>query len=137
MRFPIYIKGGIKDVKAKALLDSSASGLFIHWDFVKKHCIPTRTYSHPRTIRNVDHSLNVLGKITNFVETTIKIGDHKEVTRLSVTDIKEDDLIPIGLPWLQKHNPDMDWTRGHMVLNRCPMSCQVTMRKKRRQTRKL
>lgn len=45
MRFPIYIKGGFKDVETQALLDSGATGLFVHWNFVKKHRIPTKTYA--------------------------------------------------------------------------------------------
>lgn len=129
MRFPIYINGGNKDVETKALIDSGATGLFIHWNFVKKHRIPTKTYAKPRVIRNVDSSLNVLGKITNYVETTITIGDHEEQVHFSVTDLGEDDVI-LGLPWLRKHNPEIDWAKGRMFLKRCPLKCQLLMKRK-------
>lgn len=103
MRFPVYITGNHQDVHTRALIDSGASGLFIHWNFVRKHRIPTKAYAQPKTIRNVDNSANILGKITNYVETTLKVGDHEEQANFSVTDIGEDDLI-LGLPWLRKHN---------------------------------
>lgn len=62
-------------------------------------------------------------------------GDHEEQVHLSVTDLGEDDLI-LGLPWLRKHNPNVNWARGRMLLNRCPLKCRLAMRRKRRQTKK-
>lgn len=135
MRFPIYIMGETKDVKAKALLDSGATGLLIHWNFVRKHRIPMKAYTKPRIIRNVDSSFNALGKITNYVETTLTIGDHEEEVRLLVTDLGEDDVI-LGLPWLRKHNPQIDWSQGRLLLTQCPLKCRLTMKKKRRQKKK-
>lgn len=132
MRFPIYIRGETKDVETNALLDSGASGLFIHWDFVKKHRIPTKPYTKPRIIRNVDHSFNALGKITNYVETTLTVGDHEEKVHLAVTDLGTDNLI-LGLPWLRKHNPHIDWSQGQLKLDRCPLTCKLTMKGRRRQ----
>jgi hypothetical protein len=135
MRFPVYIRGNHQDVHTRALIDSGASGLFIHWNFVRKHRIPTKAYAKPKIVRNVDNSTNILGKITNYVETTLKVGDHEEQAKFSVTDIGEDDLI-LGLPWLRKHNPALNWRNGHMLFQDCPLSCELTMRKKRRQKKK-
>lgn len=69
MCFPVYIRGNHQDVHTRALIDSGASGLFIHWNFVRKHRIPTKTYAKPKIVRNADNSANILGKITNYVET--------------------------------------------------------------------
>lgn len=135
MRFAVHINGGIKDVEAKALLDSGATNLFVHWNFVRKHRIPTKAYARPRTIRNVDNTVNTLGQVTNFIEATLKIGNHEEVTRFAITDIGEDDII-LGLPWLRKHNPAVNWRKGQLALEDCPLSCQMTMKKRRRQKKK-
>ncbi|EIM85839.1 uncharacterized protein STEHIDRAFT_36003, partial [Stereum hirsutum FP-91666 SS1] len=62
---------------------------------------------------NIDNSANILGKITNYIKTTLKVGDHKEHAKFSVTDIGEDNLI-LGLPWLRKRNPALNWRNGHM-----------------------
>lgn len=135
MRFPVHIVGNTKVVETKALIDSGATGIFIHWNLVRKHRIPTKPYAKPRIVRNVDNSINILGKITNYVEVKLRIGDHEEEVKMSVTDIGEDDLI-LGLPWLRRHNPAIDWRSGHMEMNDCPITCHVTMRKKRQQRKK-
>lgn len=135
MRFPVYIRGNTKDIEANALLDSGATGLFIHQDYVKKHRMPTKPYARPKTIRNVDNSFNILGKVSNYVETILTIGEHEEQVKLAVTNIGEDQLI-LGLPWLRRHNPNLDWAKGQMAFDRCPISCQIQMKRKRRQTKK-
>lgn len=89
----------------------------------------------PKIVRNVDNSANALGKITNYVEVNLRVGGHEEQTRFSVTGIGEDDLI-LGLPWLRRHNPSLNWRKGQMLFQDCPISCQITMKKKKRQAKK-
>ncbi|GLB43845.1 hypothetical protein LshimejAT787_1500290 [Lyophyllum shimeji] len=52
----------------KALLDSGASGLFLHIRFVREHGITTRTLSRPIPVKNVDGTANAAGAITEVVD---------------------------------------------------------------------
>ncbi|OSX56530.1 hypothetical protein POSPLADRAFT_1062676 [Postia placenta MAD-698-R-SB12] len=40
----------------------------------------------------------------------------------TVTDIGPEDVI-IGLDWLCKHNPEIDWETGSLKLSQCPEMC--------------
>ncbi|PIL30802.1 hypothetical protein GSI_06970 [Ganoderma sinense ZZ0214-1] len=50
------------------------------------------------------------------------IKDYREKVVFVVTDIENEDVI-IGLDWLRKHNPEVDWERGSLRLSRCPEAC--------------
>ena len=34
----------------------------------------------------------------------------------------------LGHTWLQKHNPNIDWTTGKVVLNQCPKECSTSQK---------
>src|SRR5947209_7086697 len=36
--------------------------------------------------------------------------------------------IILGHTWLQKHNPDINWTTGKVVLNWCPKECSTSQK---------
>ena len=59
-------------------------------------------------VRNVDGSLNHAGTITHYVNITLEIGKRKRKERLLVTKLGKQKII-LGLPWLQRENPDIDW----------------------------
>ncbi|GLB43850.1 putative chromo (CHRromatin Organisation MOdifier) domain containing protein [Lyophyllum shimeji] len=56
----------------KALLDSGASGLFLHIRFVREHGITTRTLSRPIPVKNVDGTTNAAGAITEVVDLVLR-----------------------------------------------------------------
>ena len=47
---------------------------------------------------------------------------HKETIEAAVTNIGNHDLL-LGTDWLQAHNPNIDWTKNKLLLNRCPSTC--------------
>src|SRR6202000_2849629 len=46
----------------------------------------------------------------------MQVEDHSEILRFLITDLGKDDLI-LGLPWLRKHNPSVDWEQGEILLD--------------------
>jgi hypothetical protein len=55
---------------------------------------------------------------------TIVINDHREDIRLHCITIRNLPII-IGLLWLWKHNPNIDWKEGKITLNseKCRKNC--------------
>ena len=47
---------------------------------------------------------------------------HKETIEATVTNTGNYDLL-LGTNWLQAHNPNIDWTKNKLLLNRCPDTC--------------
>ncbi|KAK3312608.1 hypothetical protein B0H66DRAFT_595159 [Apodospora peruviana] len=39
----------------------------------------------------------------------VRIGHHKETLPLFVTDLAEEHPVILGLPWLNRHNPNLNW----------------------------
>ncbi|GLB34315.1 putative retrotransposable element tf2 155 kda protein type 1-like [Lyophyllum shimeji] len=108
----------------KALLDSGASGLFLHIRFVREHGITTRTLSRPIPVKNVDGTANAAGAITEVVDLVLRYNGHSERVVFAVTDLGEQDMI-LGYTWLKEHDPEIDWAAGTVSMSRCPARCQT------------
>ncbi|GLB41115.1 putative retrotransposable element tf2 155 kda protein type 1-like [Lyophyllum shimeji] len=108
----------------KALLDSGASGLFLHIRFVREHGITTRTLSRPIPVKNVDGTANAAGAITEVVDLVLRYNGHSERVVFAVTDLGEQDMI-LRYTWLKEHNPEIDWAAGTVSMSRCPARCQT------------
>ena len=62
----------------------------------------------PIKVRNVDGTYNKNGAITERCLIPFRIKDKTMTEWFYVTMIGDQDLI-LGLPWLEKHNPIIDW----------------------------
>ncbi|KAJ8096307.1 hypothetical protein PM082_011463 [Marasmius tenuissimus] len=49
---------------------------------------------------------------------------HTEDIEFYVADIGDSDLI-LGTDWLKKHNPNIDWEKHAISLDRCPNDCDL------------
>ena len=97
------------------MIDSGATALFIHDRFVNQHKIWRIPLKRPIPLSNIDGTKNKAGSLTHYARLTLKIGDHEETSDFLITDIGPEDVI-LGLPWLKKTNPVIDWNLGQMVL---------------------
>jgi hypothetical protein len=114
-------------VDLKALLDSGATGLFIDKKFVTMNDVTTRKLEKPIAVYNVDGTPNKVGTIEEEVTLMLSYKGHKERAVFEVCDLGKTHMI-LGLPWLKKHNPDIDWVTGKINMTRCPHECNVFIR---------
>ncbi|KAI5114635.1 hypothetical protein M0805_007541, partial [Coniferiporia weirii] len=117
MKIPITMTVHNQNVSTNALIDSGAEGKFIDTKFVIKHRIPTKALANPIHVRNVDCTPNQHGTITRFTWRLIKIGGRSITTTFLVTSLGKEDII-LGLPWLKRHNPAINWTTGTISINK-------------------
>lgn len=66
------------EIDAHALVDSGCTGSCIDSRFVTRYQLPTKRYIAPLKVSNADGSDNEGGLITEYVETDLIIGAHKE-----------------------------------------------------------
>jgi len=45
--------------------------------------------------------------------------------RMDVCDLEKTEVI-LGIPWLQAHNPEINWETGEVKMMRCPLLCSGT-----------
>lgn len=119
LTIPVKIHRGNEDIKVSALVDSGAEGEFIHHKVIEKYQIPARRLAKPIKIQNVDGSPNKAGNITHDATCTVDIDGQQSRERFLVTDTGKTDAI-LGLPWLQRQNPTIDWQKGTVQLSDDP-----------------
>ena len=73
-------------------------------------------------MRNVDRSFNREGPIENTVEVNVYYKGHVERTEIDVIGEQKWGVI-LGMLWLERHNPEIDWKMGEVKMMRCPEEC--------------
>ena len=121
----VTVKIGLKQEEEKegvvteALLDSEATGLVMSEEFARKHKFRRTELERPVYVRNVDGMFNYVGPIRDTVEVEIFFKRHKEKTSIDVMGGQKWSVI-LGMPWLRRHNPEIDWRTGEVKMMRCP-----------------
>ena len=96
-----------KGIIIKALLDSSATGMFIDKRMVVRHGFKLQKLERPIIVRNMDGTNNSRGAITHQVECNVYYKGHIERMRIDVCDLGKTKVI-LGMPWLAAHNPKIN-----------------------------
>ena len=90
---------------------SGAGGQFIHRAYVEQLGLPVKPLEKTITARNVDGTPNRTGTIDSCVDLTVEVDKKIMDIRLMVTGLGSQRII-LGFPWLNEHNPDIDWKTG-------------------------
>ena len=83
--------------------------MFIDQNFAQD--FPIKTLEHLMKAFNIDGTKNKTGTIRSYVDLEFKVDDQKFTRCLYVTGLGKQKMI-LGLPWLNKHNPRIDWKTG-------------------------
>src|SRR5271169_2678920 len=65
----------------------------------------------PIKVYNVDGTENKRGTIRQYVNLSFNIGTKQFKEKLYVTGLGKQKII-LGFPWIQEHNPLIDWKKG-------------------------
>ena len=109
-------------ITVEALLDSGATGLVMSSEFARKQGFRMKKLERQMQVRNVDGSLNKERPIENTVEVNIYYKGHVERTEIDVIRGQKWSVI-LGMPWLARHNPEIDWKMGEVKMTRCLEEC--------------
>ena len=114
-------------IKALIFLDSGASGNYIAEPFLRRHNIQKQPKKNPYTLRSLDGKpIGKDGQITHkTVPLTLTAHEHSEQIKLEPTPITRYDII-LGIPWLNKHDPDIRYRTGQISFKRCPPTCKLS-----------
>jgi len=55
--------------------------------------------------------------------------------RIDVYNLEKTDVI-LEMPWLQAHNPEINWETGEVKMTRCPLLCGRDTKSEKRQKAK-
>jgi hypothetical protein len=111
MLLPVTIGMKKQTVETQALLDCGASSKFMDSEFAKLHNIPLIKLRKPWITRNADGILNKQGVVTHKAVIDLGINRKEEPTLFFIAGLGKDNVI-LGLTWLRKHNPIVNWKEG-------------------------
>jgi hypothetical protein len=89
---------------------------------VEDNNLPLTRHKKPITLYNIDETPNKMGSITHKAQLELEIKGHIEIIEADVADIGNEQLI-LGIMWLKKHNPEIDWEKKTLDFTRCPDTC--------------
>jgi predicted aspartyl protease len=109
------------------MVDCGATENFIDERYAKQNNIPLRRKAIPHRVLAVDGWEVANGLVTHDALVDLTINNHYETIRLHCITIGNSPII-VGLPWLRKHNPNIDWKEGRVTfdLPKCVKECLVT-----------
>ena len=73
-------------------------------------------------VRNIDRSLNKEGLIEHTVEVNIYYQGYRKRTEIDVIRGQKWTVI-LGMLWLARHNPKIDWRTEEVKMTRCLEEC--------------
>ena len=109
-------------ITVEALWDSGAMGLVMSSEFARKKRFKLKKLERPMQVRNMDGSFNREGPIENMVDVNVYYKGHVERMEIDVIGRQKWGVI-LGMPWLECHNPEIDWKMGEVKMTRCPEEC--------------
>ena len=116
-----------ESITVEALLDSGVTGIFINKKIVAKHEFRLQKLERLVMVRNVDGTNNSRGAITHQVEVNIYYKSYIERMRIDVCNLRKTNVV-LGMPWLQAHNPEINWETGEVKIIRCLPLCRRNMK---------
>ena len=109
-------------ITIKALLDSGMTEMFIDKKMAAKHKFKLQKLKRLVGVRNINGTNNSGGAITHKVEVNVYYKNHVKRIRIDVCNLGKTDVI-LGMPWLQAHNPEINWEIEEVKITRCPPLC--------------
>ena len=115
LRFPIKLRYKARTVTTTALIDCGATGNFIDPSLVGRLLLPSQTIP-PLQAFNVDGTANKQGRITVATTVHCQASNFKDDLTLMIVGLGQSQVV-LGMPWLTKHNPWIDWEKKTVTLD--------------------
>jgi hypothetical protein len=115
---------GKRFMTQRALVDGGSQGNCIQEELSKDAPATHKLKSSPTTMIMADGNHSSAGPIIHFDARTVRIAGHIEQLALDIAPLSH--LLILGMPWLRKHNPHIDYHSDTMTFNSafCRQNCE-------------
>jgi len=118
----MFIAAQVNNICVTSFIDCGASGhAFVSKAFAQRLSLPLSSLTNSVPLSGFEgHQIDSLTDFTSF---ELEINRHKETIFAYILNTSKHELV-LGLPWLEKHNPYVNWkshtlTFGGSCLDRC------------------
>ena len=100
----------------RAMLDCGGQGSFINKEFCQVYQIPQAQVLKPTPLPLIlaDGQSSRGGDVTHYTPLLLNIGGNVETITLDTSTTAHD--VILGIPWLSKHNPSINWVPHQRLL---------------------
>ena len=106
------------------MVDSGATALFMSKNYVVRERLQTFRLRNAIDIFNIDGSSNTAGCIREYVRMLMSVDGYEHSVDFLVTDLGGENII-LGLPWLRRVNPEIDWEKGRLSVKQSQVTLEV------------
>src|ERR1700680_1182957 len=117
------LSGLVNKCQAVMMVDSGSTGDFISEAYVSKHRMRRNSYESSKTVWLADGKQHT---VTSYIVCVISIGGLTESVELAIIPLVGYDVI-LGTPWLQRHNPSINWTSYTISVNCNGNQCELPL----------
>src|SRR5712672_1239557 len=111
MTLQFYAHLSRKRTEGIVLKDTGATENFMSLEYAKWLGLPIKRLPKPRTLLNVDGTLNKQGKLEYYADLQVQTGSQRQDMRFFLSNLGEQKAI-LGYPWFAAMQPKIDWARG-------------------------
>jgi predicted aspartyl protease len=98
------------------MVDCGATENFIDKKYAEQMNIPLNKKKIPRRVLTIDGREIASGPVMHDATVELIINNHRETIKLHCITIGNSPII-VGLPWLKKHNPQINWKDGKVLFD--------------------
>ena len=117
LRIPVKISVNNQIIETTAIIDCGATGSFIDPELVTLAQFPLKKLDRQVKAYNVDGTTNSKGNIVWETNVNLLFPKHQETVKLMVLNLGCRQII-LGMPWLKKWNPIIDWVNKRIFIPR-------------------
>ena len=117
LRIPVEISVNNQIIKTTAIIDCGATGSFIDPEMVTLAQFPLKKLDRQVKAYNVDGTTNSKGNIVWETNVNLLFPKHQESVKLMVLNLGRRQII-LGMPWLKKWNPIINWVNKWISIPR-------------------
>jgi hypothetical protein len=113
--------------RTTTMVDCGVTENIVDKDYDKKIQIRMDEKKAPRQVLSMDRREVASRPVTHDTIVELIVNDHREKIKLHCITIGNSPII-VGLPWLRKHNPTIDWKKGKVIFDsdKCARQCLDT-----------
>jgi len=110
------------NIPCAALVDSGCTGeAFFDYAFAQRNNIPLLRLPFPRPLHLADGSMKDL--IREYTILPFQVGNHSELLSFFVAELAAEHPVILGIPWLAKHSPNINWIDRSLTFDKCLDNC--------------
>ena len=111
----VGLQGRNCSVSVVAMVDCGATALFLSKEFVRRNWVHMHPLTRKIPLYNIDGSRNKAGSLAHYARLRLQVGKEEAWQDFLMTELGSEDVI-LGLPWLRRVNPKIDWAEGMMEM---------------------